>query len=149
MCQAITTGQCSTDLGNRKLGPVCHSQWLTTAIRILRLYIWKENPDKHLVTLVNYIVQVYAPIWFEIKSKPSCTGGSRHLFHMIQYSRYLSAELKRIVDPVVQRNSCCAHPEDLLIAMAADERPHIRRQALRRVLAARSSQNETDRPYYI
>ena len=32
MCQAITTGQCSTDYGNRKLGPMCHS-------RILRLYI--------------------------------------------------------------------------------------------------------------
>jgi len=26
MCQAITTGQCSTDLGNRKLGPMCHSR---------------------------------------------------------------------------------------------------------------------------
>jgi len=94
--------------------------------------------------LVNYIVKVYAPIWFEIKSKPSCIGGSRHLFHMIHYSRYLSAELKRIVDPVIQRNSCFAHPENLLIAMATAERPHIRRLALRHVLAARSSQNETD-----
>src|SRR6218665_56562 len=57
MCQAITTGQCSTDFGNRKLGPMCHSRWLTTANRILRLYISKENPDKHLVTLANYIVK--------------------------------------------------------------------------------------------
>src|SRR6218665_3877295 len=88
--------------------------------------------------------KVYEPIWFEIKSKPSCTGGSRHLFHMIHYTRYLSTELNRIVDPVMQRNSYFAHPENLLIAMATDERPHIRPPALRRVLAARSSQNETD-----
>ena len=61
MCQEITTGQCSTDLGNRKPGPMCHSRWLTTANWILQLYISKENPDKHLVTLVNCIVKVYAP----------------------------------------------------------------------------------------
>src|SRR6218665_2036086 len=137
------SGQCSTDLGNRKPGPMCLSRWLTTANRKLRLYISKQNPEKHLVTLVNYIVKVYAPIWFEIKSKPSCTDGSRHLFHMIQYSRYLSTGPKRIVDPVIQRNSYFAHPENLLIAMATDERPHTRQLALRRVLAARSS-NETD-----
>jgi len=95
------SGQCSTDLGNRKPGPMRHSRWLTTANRILRLYISKQNPEKHLVTLVNYIVKVYAPIWFEIKSKPSCTDGSHHLFRMIHYSRYLSTELKRIVDPVI------------------------------------------------
>ena len=63
---------------------------------------------------------------------------------LFQIALYLSAELKRIVDPVIQRNSYFAHPENLLIAMATDERPHIRPLALRRVLAARSSQNETD-----
>ena len=123
---------------------MCHSRWLTTANRILRLYISKECPDKHLITLVTYIVKVYAPIWFEIKSKPSCTDGSRYLFQMIRYTRYLSTNLKRIVDPVIQTNSYFGHPENLLIAMATDERPHIRQLALRRVLAARSSNNETD-----
>jgi len=110
MCQAITTRQCSTDLGNSKLGPMCHSRWLTTANRILRLYIWEENPDKHLITLLNYtyIVKAYALIWFEIK--PSCTCVNRHLFHIIHHSRYMSTELKRIVDPVIQRNSYFAHP---------------------------------------
>src|SRR6218665_1801346 len=32
---------------------------------------------------VNYIVKVYATIWFEIKSKPSFTDGSHHPFRMI------------------------------------------------------------------
>src|SRR6218665_4137930 len=107
---------------------MCHSRWLTTANRILPLYISKENPDKHLVTLVNYIhvVKVYATICFEIKLKPSFTDGSRHLFRMIHYPRYLSTELKRIVEPFIQRNSYFAHPENLLITMATDERPHTR-----------------------
>src|SRR6218665_927024 len=63
---------------------------------------------------------------------------------LFQIALYLSAELKRIVDPIIERNSCFAHLENLPVAMATDERPHIRPLALRRVLAARSSQNETD-----
>ena len=39
MCKAITTGQCSTDLGNHKPGPICHSWWLRIANLIIRLYI--------------------------------------------------------------------------------------------------------------
>jgi len=26
---------------------------------------------------------IHLQLWFEIKSKPSCPDGSRHLFHMI------------------------------------------------------------------
>jgi len=133
MCQAITSGHCSSELGNRKPGPICHSRWLTTFSRIIRLYVSTEKPDKNLVILVTYIRKVYAPIWFEVKSKHSCTDGSRHLFRMVQYTRYLPIELKKIVDPVIQRNAYSAHPGNLLISMATDERLHIRQLALRRV----------------
>ena len=43
MCQAITSGHCSSELGNRKPGPICHSRWLTTASHILRLYRQKSQ----------------------------------------------------------------------------------------------------------
>ena len=49
----------------------------------------------------------------------------------------------RSVNPVIQRNSYFAHPENFLIAMATDKRLNIRQLALRRVLAARSSKTET------
>jgi len=52
---------------------------------------------------------------------------------MVQYTRYLPIELKKIVDPVIQRNAYSAHPENLLISIATDERLHIRQLALRRV----------------
>src|SRR6218665_3315060 len=120
------SGQCSTDLGNRKPGPMYHSRWLTTANRILRLYISKENPDKHLLTLVNYVVKVYALLWFEIKSKPSCTDGSRHLFRMIIILDTCLRNRRELLIQLIQRNSYFAHPDNLLIAIATDERPHIR-----------------------
>ncbi|KAK0066895.1 hypothetical protein Bpfe_003630 [Biomphalaria pfeifferi] len=66
------TGCCSEELARRNPGKMAHSRWLTTANRILRLYISQQNPTHSLQILATYIMQVYAPVWFAIKSKPSC-----------------------------------------------------------------------------
>ena len=52
-------------------------------------------------------------------------------------SRYLSPKHKRIVDPVIHRNAYFAHPENLLLAMMTDHRPHIRELGLQRVMKVR------------
>ena len=54
-------------------------------------------------------------------------------------SRYLSPEHKKIVDPVIHRNAYFAHPENRLLAMMTDHRPHIRELGLRRVMKARAA----------
>jgi len=56
MCQAISIRQCFPDLALHKPGPIVHSRWLTTANRLLHLY----------VAILN---TVYAPVWFDIKTK--------------------------------------------------------------------------------
>lgn len=48
------------------------------------------------------------------------------LVKLISASRYLSTELKAIIDPVIQRNSYFAHPENLFLAMLTDPQKHIR-----------------------
>jgi hypothetical protein len=60
------------------------------------------------------------------------------LWSTINYSRYLSNDLKRVIDPVIQRNGYYGHPENLFIAMLADEKKIIRELAFRRILKARS-----------
>ena len=137
MAQAVSSGDCSRDLSLRNPGALNHSRWLTTANRLLRLYVGCKNPSDTLVTIVTFIVRVYATTWFNIKRKPSCKDGARHVFMMIKNSRYLTDELKAIVDPVIQRNSYFAQPENLLLSMMTDERPHIRELAIRRILKAR------------
>ena len=92
----------------------------------LRLYVGCENPSDTLVIIVTFIVRVYAPTWFNIKRKPFRKDGARHLFIMIKNSRYQTDELKAMVDPVIQRNSYFAHPENLLLSMMTDDRPDIR-----------------------
>lgn len=141
ICHAVSNGQCSLALSTRNPGTMSHSRWLTTANRLLRLYIATDLPSPHLVTLVTYVMRVYAPSWFRIKMKPSCTYGTKHLFHTIQSSRYLSKELRDIVDPVIERNSFFAHPENVLLAMITDERKYIRELGMRRILKVRMTKS--------
>jgi len=53
-------------------------------------------------------------------------------------SRYLTDELKEIIDPVIQRNGYFGHPENILLSMITDERKQIRDLRMRRILKARS-----------
>ena len=138
IANAVSCGECSPALTQRQPGTLNHSRWLTTANRVLRLYVATSEPSEQLKTLSTYIVRVYIPMWFCIKTKPSCKDGARHLWKTIYLSRYLSPELKRVIDPVLQRNSFFAHPENLILSMITDERIHIRQLGLRRILKARS-----------
>ncbi|KAK2577113.1 hypothetical protein KPH14_011881 [Odynerus spinipes] len=44
ICQAVGAGICSSELANCQPGKMAHSRWLTTANRILRLYVASTNP---------------------------------------------------------------------------------------------------------
>ena len=46
--------------------------------------------------------------------------------------------MKQVTDPVLKRNSFFAHPENLLLAMITDDRIHVRKLGLSRILKARS-----------
>jgi len=78
-------------------------------------------------------MKVFAPSCFSIEMKPLCKDGAKLFFKTIYSSRYLSKELRDIVDPVIQRNSFFGHHEILLLAMISDERKYIRELGLRRV----------------
>jgi len=138
MCNSISKCECSVDLAMRNLGCLNHSRWLTTANRILRLYVSDMEPSQNLKTVVTFIIRVYAPTWFAIKAQSSCKDGARHLHQMLVKSRYLSPKHKKIVDPVIHRIAYFAHPENLLLAMMTDHRPHIRELGLRRVMKDRA-----------
>ncbi|GBN65946.1 hypothetical protein AVEN_52346-1 [Araneus ventricosus] len=60
ICLEISHGECYSDLALRKPDPVAHSRWLTTAGRILRLYVVTEKPSGNLIILAAYIMKVYS-----------------------------------------------------------------------------------------
>lgn len=108
-----------------------------------------NTQPKDVDILHSYIIQVYAPVWFAIKTNPSCTDGAKHLWLTVHLSRPLPREVKNVIDPVIQRNAYFAHPENLLIAMVTDDRDHIKQLALRRILKARQEQKTDVRKFHI
>lgn len=101
------------------------------------LYAGLDEPSNNIKTLVTLIIRVYAPTWFAVKTQPSCKDGAKHLHGMMVKTRYLSSSQKKVIDPVIQRNGFCGHPENVLLAMITDERPHIRGLVLTRIMKAR------------
>ena len=136
-CRSINNGKIVEKTANMKPGKICHSRCLTTAIRILRLYVAKSNTSQGLILLTEFIVKVYAPMWFSIRQFPSVIYGPKHLFELLRLSQYLRIDLRNEIDKVIQRNSFFAHPENLLLAMIFDERITIRELAFRRILNVR------------
>ena len=49
----------------------------------------------------------------------------------------MKEDLRRVVDPVIQRNGFFGHPENLLLGMITDARPHIREVGVSRIVKAR------------
>ena len=134
---AVSTGICSMDLSKRDPETLNHSRWLTTANRILRLYVANDQPSSSLKVLAEYIAKVYAPMWFNIKTKPFCKDEAKHLWRTILLSRYLEKPLLDVIDTVIQRNAYFDHAENILHGMLTDERKHIRELGLRRIVKAR------------
>src|SRR6218665_3171765 len=139
MTSAVIKGSSPQDLALRSPGAICHSCWLTTANRILRLYVETNERSVKLKTLVTFIIKVFSPMWFTIKCNLSCKDGARHLHKSIVLSRYLSDDILAVIDPVIQQNEYFGHCENVLLSMITDERPVIRELALCRILKARNS----------
>ena len=51
-----------------KIGQLYHARWRTLAMRLLADYTREEFPSRNLIKPVHYIVKVYVPSWFGIKS---------------------------------------------------------------------------------
>ena len=73
-CKAVETEECIDDLAVQEPAPAVHSRWLTTANRLLRLYVANANHSDNVVEVFTYVMTVYAPVWFHIKIKVGVHG---------------------------------------------------------------------------
>ncbi|GBN77741.1 hypothetical protein AVEN_274589-1 [Araneus ventricosus] len=126
ICAAVSTGLCPPELQNRKPGPITQSRWITTPCRILLLYVSTTKLKEALRNLEQYVVRVYAPVWFNVKKRPGLADGPRHLWKIVQLSTFLPNKLKEPAHAVIQTNAYYGHPENLLLAMANEENQDIR-----------------------
>lgn len=149
MVQSINNGVCDQNLATIKPGKLNKARWLTTASRILRLYMTKSKPSKKLKLLVTFIVKIYAPFWFLVKSRPKAIHGSRHIFQYIQWTRVLPENARKIVQKSVQYNGFFCHPENILLSMITDENKEVRIAGYDKILEARDRPSVSVRTFTI
>ena len=143
--QAIKNGSCSPSLAVKNPGKLNAARWLTTVNRFQRLYISTENPSQNFKKIVEFIMQVYVPTWFEIKRNSSICNGAINLFHEIQRARNQDDDVFEAVKPAIQRNAYFSHPENILLSMIADENLVVQELGWRRILKARDNEKTRSR----
>lgn len=128
MIIAIHTGVCSDTLASEKPGPVSTARWLTTAARILRLFVTTDKPDTALANITEFIMKVYAPFWFLVKSKPNAVDGSRNVFQYIIWMRCLPTHVQTIIQKSIGNNGYYFHHENIILSMITDTDVTIRQK---------------------
>lgn len=140
MCHSIQTGIVDSSLAMKNPGTMVHSRFLTTANRILRYYVSVSIASVKLTTLVNFIIKVYAPMWFTIKANESFKMGPKHIFKFIELVRNnVESKLREKIFNVVARNGYFAHAENILLSMLTDDDLNIRKNAVESILQAKDS----------
>ena len=147
ICQMITTGEVDEDLMKMKVGPVCHSRWLTTASRLCRLYVSKHGlvgeDAKNLRAIVTFIVSHYFPMWFDIKAEHLLMSGPRHILKEVDIVRQLkrkdatSKEIKKIGMHFIEKGAWSAHSEPLLLSLLSSNDIEDRRFGISKILEIR------------
>ena len=83
----ISRGKVDSKYASWKIGPLNQARWLTLAIRLMYLLTRGAYPQRlttKLHCLINFIVNVYATCWFEIKRNNKFHNQQLHIFNMIR-----------------------------------------------------------------
>ena len=87
----VKTGIVPPNLIHRTLGALSGARWLTLASHVLSLWIRKHSLPTDVVDkfreIVRFIVNIYVPQWFLIKSNPLWTEAPKHYFSLLQKVR--------------------------------------------------------------
>ena len=102
--------------------------------------VYTRTPSPGLVTVVTFIVKVYEPSWFQIKSHSCFTADPSNLFLQMMLTVRMPVETQ---NTVIQRNAYFAHPSVLLCAMLASDNDIPWRKA---VSIIRKSRNDPPKP---
>ena len=121
-CVSISSGEIDKSLVSRKLSPLCHSRWLTLAIRSLALYTREKKPNETLKKPVSYIIKVYAFAWFEIKTSSKLHKAPKILFTISRLNQLPDEDVKEFAHQSIQGNVFCLLPVNFVHAMIKNSR---------------------------
>ncbi len=133
------------ELQGKKPGTMHQARWVTTANRILRLYAQETEPSWALRRLASFVLNVYAPSFFTIKTNWDISCAPKNFHSLVSLATsFLTQEEKKVVEPVLVNNSYYAHPENVLLAALTDPSEAVRTSAAQKFVAARDRAASAD-----
>ena len=146
MVMAIRAGEIPDDLALLDIGPVFHARWLTTANRLMRLWVSKHGfKGKNLTNqrmIVELIVGVYYPVWFDVKVRNCFVNGPRHLLKQLELVRMQKEKVQQLVAPHIARLAWYGHSEAVLQTLLCSEEQEERTKAVKEILKLRDGREE-------
>lgn len=88
-------------------------------------------------------------MWITIKTNPNCTNGTKHVMETIIKTPYISENMKKIVNPGIQRNAFFVDSKNMLLCMLSDQTKIIRELGYRQIVKARTSNRKKVRQFII
>ena len=118
---------------------ISHARWLTTANWFLRLWvskhIFKGKEYKNLEMIVEFIITVYYPMWFDAKIKHHVTNGPHLVLKQVKLiNTFINPTGKKIVLPFVNSSAWFAHHEHILLALLSSTEETERHFAVKKIL---------------
>ena len=140
-CQAIRTGQLTTQLAELKPGPIVHSRWLTTGEALLFMWTRKHGLTgknlENLETLVRFCLDSYFKLFFDIKVKHDIIYGPTHVLTQVRILRTLPQAVQTIVTPYIRTGAWYSHSECVLLSLLGSQDKEDRRFAVEFILKIR------------
>ena len=120
VCYMVKTGRHDNYVLNG-IGEHNRARWLCTASRLCKALISKHGLNAEdsakLRVLVTFVVDVYVPMWFQIRLKPHWTFGPIHFLNLLKMLRQQPADVLNIIKHCVIGGAYWAHPESVLQTM--------------------------------
>ena len=102
-----------------------------------------DDCSEQLNKIVKFIVNVYAPSWFNIKSHPSCGDGVKNFFYLLKQCYKLGGDDWKLLEPVLQNNSYFAQCENILLTGICDKDDSVRKFCSNKIITSRRSSSST------
>ena len=134
----ISRGKVNPRFASWKIGLLNQARWLTLVIRLMRLWIrrtYPQNRSTKLYSLINFIVNVYAICWFDIKKSNKFHHQQIYIYNMIDRIRKKPIEVQRITLKNLQYNVLALLLENVLFSMVKFDEPEVREEGIKRILA--------------
>ena len=136
----ISRGKVDPRFASWKIGPLNQARSLTLAIRLMCLWTrgaYPQNLSTKLYSLINFIVNVYAICWFDIKKSNKFHHQQIYIYNMIDRIRKKPIEVQRITLKNLQYNALALLLENVLFSMVKFDEPEVREEGIKRILAIR------------